>query len=146
ELGMIQFLRAVEGLSQGLYRYGARPQFGSGQIPFLANPTTTNPNPQKINYDSSRAIVQKWVDDLAKAESTLAQIKGDTVKLPLHVGMIRLDFNGDGQATDEETFWRLYQGFGDFNRAEGEIDVGCQNQKAPAQDQKPAIDEQKARQ
>src|SRR5947209_4644625 len=79
ELGVVQFLRAVEELSQNLYRYGARPQFGSGQIPFLANPTATNPNPQKINYEASRAIVQKWVDDLGTAEATLDLVQVEHV-------------------------------------------------------------------
>ncbi len=147
ELGVVQFLRAVEGLSQNLYRYGARPELGRGQIPFLgaANPTGTNPNPEKLSYEASRAMVQKWLDDLARAEATLAKVQGNSVKLPLHVGMIRLDFNGDGQASDQETLWRLYQGISDLNHAEGEIDVGCAGQKAPAPEQKTAAIEKKAK-
>ena len=36
------------------------------------------------------------------------------------------------QAKEQETLWRLYQGVSDLNHAEGEIDVGCAAQKAPA--------------
>src|SRR5258706_1712835 len=147
ELGVVQFLGAVEVLSQNLYRYGARPDLGRGQIPFLgaANPTGTNPNPEKLSYQAARAMLQKWVDDLAKAEAALAKVQGNSVKLPLHVGMIRLDFNGDGQATDQETLWRLYQGISDLNHAEGEIDVGSAAQKAPAPEQNAAAIEKKAK-
>ena len=30
------------------------------------------------------------------------------VKIPIHFGQIRLDFDGDGKASEEETLWTLY--------------------------------------
>jgi hypothetical protein len=47
-------------------------------------------------------------DDLTKAESTLARIHDEEVKLPLHFGQIRLDLNGDGKAEVDETLWKIY--------------------------------------
>ncbi len=48
------------------------------------------------------------VDDLRKAEATLAKVDDPVVKIPIHFGQIRLDFDGDGKASGEETLWKLY--------------------------------------
>jgi hypothetical protein len=134
ELGVVQFLKAIETLSQSLYRHGARTEFGAAALPLMepGNTAWVNPKPEKLNYAGARKIVQRWLDDLTKAEATLAQIKSDKVKLPLHVGLIRLDFNGDGQAKDEEALWRVYHSLADLNTAQGEIDTGGPpNEKDP---------------
>jgi hypothetical protein len=55
-----------------------------------------------------RAILQDLVDDLAKAEATLAKVDDPSVKLPLHFGLIALDLNGDGTAGGDETLWKIY--------------------------------------
>jgi hypothetical protein len=104
-LGAVQFLHAVEHLSQTIYSYG--PRVGGEEIqPFdLAIPA--NPNPKKISYDDARAIVATFVADLTKAEATLATIKDPNVKLPLRFGLIRLDLLGNGNPTEAEALWRL---------------------------------------
>jgi len=56
-----------------------------------------NPKPEKISYEDFRNILIAFVADLEKAEATLAAIKDDKVKLPLHVGRIRLDLFGQGK-------------------------------------------------
>jgi hypothetical protein len=56
-------------------------------------------------------MFQAWVADLRKAEATLAGVKDPNVKLPLHFGLIRLDFNGDGRADEDETLWKVYARF-----------------------------------
>ena len=48
------------------------------------------------------------VDDLGKAEATLARVDDPAVKIPIHFGQIRLDIVGDGNAGEEETLWKLY--------------------------------------
>src|SRR5262249_24971523 len=53
-------------------------------------------------------IVEEFLDDLTRAQATLASIEAPDVKLPLHFGMIRLDFNGDGTAAEDETLWKIY--------------------------------------
>ncbi len=47
-----------------------------------------NPDPKPITYKDARQIVQTLVDDLNKAEATLAEVEDENVKLPLHVGLI----------------------------------------------------------
>lgn len=108
-LGVLQVLRGAERLVQSFHKFGVRSDglrelFGPRDgLPFLANP-----NPQPISYADARKIVQALLDDLQKAEATLAQVAAEDVKLPVKVGLIFLDFNGDGRSADEECFWRIY--------------------------------------
>jgi hypothetical protein len=113
-LGTLQFLQSVEHLAQGLYRYGLRNHgnnFLVGEVPFLRLPVPENPKPDEITYADFRRLFQRLNDDLAKAEATLAKVPDGDVKLPLHIGLIRLDLDGDGKATGEETLWRIYAAY-----------------------------------
>ena len=98
-LGTLQFLRAVEQLGQDLNRYGVRPSVATDLnfIPIVRLPVPNNPEPEVITYEKSRKMVQTFLENLTKAEATLAGVTDANVKLPLHFGMIRLDLNGDGQ-------------------------------------------------
>ncbi|MCU0880980.1 MAG: hypothetical protein MUF06_24695 [Pirellulaceae bacterium] len=109
-LGMLEFLQSVENLGQSLHKYGALgPESRLGrQIPLLRLAVPKNPAPAKVSYADVRAMLQTLLDDLARAEATLAGVKNHDVKLPLHFGLIALDLNGDGKAGSEETLWRLY--------------------------------------
>jgi hypothetical protein len=120
-LGVLQFLRAVEGLGQSLTRYGVRTHNGSGFVlPFLRLPANTNENGKKIDYLKAREIVDTFQKQLMQAEATLSPISDAEVKLPLHFGMIKLDFNGTGshsystQASanqsddDNRSLWKVY--------------------------------------
>jgi hypothetical protein len=44
-----------------------------------------------------RTLLAEFVDDLEKAEATLASVSDAPVKLPVRLGAVRLDFNGDGK-------------------------------------------------
>jgi hypothetical protein len=97
-LGMAQFLRAFEHAGASLYRYGLRTERAFGrQPPQVRELLPQNPKPEKLTYAAARQIVQTWVDDLAKAEATLAGVKDPGVKLPLHVGLIKIDPLGQGK-------------------------------------------------
>jgi hypothetical protein len=106
-LGTIQFVRAVEHLVQGFFQHGLQPDI-SGMIPFARLPVPENPKPEPIAYDDLRTMFKEFISDLVTAEATLALVKDDTVSLPIHFGLVRLDFNGDGKATEDETLWKLY--------------------------------------
>jgi hypothetical protein len=98
-LGALQFLRGVEHLAQSLYRYGVRSERGQRlQIPFVRLPVPTNPKPDQFTYADSRAILQKLIEDLQSAENTLGAVRDEQVKLPLHLGPVRLDPVGDGKS------------------------------------------------
>lgn len=110
-LGVLQFLRAVERLSQDLYRYGPRGKITQEfHIPILRVQVAENPHPETLTYLKARKVVQTFVDKLGQAEATLASIDSADVKLPLHFGMIRMDLNGGGRLDENETLWKLYAG------------------------------------
>lgn len=98
-LGVVQFLQTFEHLGQSLYKYGLRTEraFGPRAVPALADVMPQNHRSEKISYQNLRDVVQTWVDDLTKAEATLAQVKTETFKLPLHVALIKLDLTGLGK-------------------------------------------------
>src|SRR5439155_12555423 len=72
-LGVLQFLQTFEHLGGGLHRYGLRTEKA-----FLRPPPQVkeflpqNPNPEQLTYAALRQLVQTFVDDLVKAENTLA--------------------------------------------------------------------------
>lgn len=103
--GTLQFLQGVEHLSQGLFRLG--PSRHAENLPLLRLPVAPNTEPEVATYAGLRKIFERFGSDLQVAERTLALVKGE-VKLPVRIGTIILDLNGDGQATDEERFWKIY--------------------------------------
>lgn len=107
-LGAIQFVRAVEHLVQGFYQHGLHPDLSGGAVPFARLPVPVNPDPKPIAYEDLRTIIEDFIDDLTKAEATLGQVRDGAVKLPVRFGLVRLDFDGDGKASEEETLWKIY--------------------------------------
>ena len=107
-LGVVQFFQAIEGLGQDQYRYGLLGG-RSRSIPLMRLPIPENSDPKEISYQKARALVQRFIDGLAKAEQTLAAITPDDVRLPLNLGTVRIDLNGDGKHTDAETMWHISQ-------------------------------------
>ena len=112
-LGAVQFLAAVEGLGRNLYRHGLRgaseESFGGlVELPFLRLPVPVNPQPEPLTYEGFRAILAGFVDDLAAAEATLAAVGPGDADLPLNLGKIHLDLDGDGMASEEEALWRIF--------------------------------------
>src|ERR1700720_3078324 len=75
-LGVLQFLQTFERLGGSLYKYGLRTEKA-----FLRPPPQVkeflpqNPNPEKLTYAAIRQVVQTFVDDLVKAEATLAEVQ-----------------------------------------------------------------------
>jgi hypothetical protein len=97
-LGVLQFFRAIESLGQSLHRHGLRSERGRLlDIPFLRLPVPQNPNPDPLTYPALRKVLHDLVRDLAKAEATLEAVRDDRVKLPLHLGLVRLNLAGPGQ-------------------------------------------------
>jgi hypothetical protein len=96
-LGVLRFVAAVEHLGQNFYRYGLRDMANSvgNFVPLLRLPVPTNPNPETFTYADSRRILQTFLDELAVADATLGAIDDPSVKLPLHVTRMKLDFTGD---------------------------------------------------
>jgi hypothetical protein len=107
-LGVIQFVGGVERLAQSFHRFGLRANVLGNAMPFARLPIPVKAAPEPIGYADLRAFLQRWTDDLARAEATLAQVDDDAVKLPLHFGQIHLDMTGDGKFDPDERLYRLF--------------------------------------
>ena len=108
-LGIAQFLQAVERLGQGFYRYGLEPPpILAMAMPYLRLPLPQNPSAEEIAYDDLRGVINQWAKDLREVERTLGQLSEVDIRLPLRIGLIRLDWNSDGSAADSESLWQLY--------------------------------------
>lgn len=111
-LGTAQFLLAVEGLGHGLWRHGLKrgydTGFGLGGLPFLRLPVPSNPAPQPVTYTALREILVTFQRDLAAADATLALVHAELVDLPLDLATIRLDFDGDGQGSEDERLLSVF--------------------------------------
>ena len=111
-LGAAQFLQAVELLAQELHRYGLQStyqdQYGLTGLPFLRLPVPDNPKPEELTYEAIRKVLATFVANLSGAEATLGQIHSEEVDLPLNLGLIRLDLDGDGKGSDKESLWRMF--------------------------------------
>jgi hypothetical protein len=106
-LGTIRFVRAIETLSQGLYRYGLKTP-RSFLIPILRLPVPENPNPEPISFSDFQALVAGFSGDLALAEETLVGV-GPEVKLRLDLRKLHYDINGDGKILEDESFVAVVQ-------------------------------------
>lgn len=106
-LGTIRFVRAIENLSQGLYRYGLKTP-RSFLIPILRLPVPENPNPEPITFADFQALVAGFSRDLALAEETLVGV-GPEVKLRLDLRKLHYDIDGDGKILEDESFVAVVQ-------------------------------------
>jgi len=108
-LGGVQFMQATERLGQSLYRHGLEPSPDVFAMPFFRMPVPHNPAPEPLTYEKARAIIQRFIDDLAIAEATLAQVQDSNAQFPLAIGLVRFDLDSDGTPTDRETLWEVYR-------------------------------------
>ena len=97
-LGAVQFLQTFEHLGTSLYRYGLRTERHFLRVfPQVRELAPQNPDPEKFTYTAARQILETWVADLNRAEATLAAIKDDNVKLPIHASRVKFDLFGLGK-------------------------------------------------
>lgn len=97
-LGVIQFVQTFEHVGGSFYKYGLRTEKAFLRpAPEIREFLPQNPNPEKLTYAATRQMVQTFVDDLARVEATLSRVGDPNVKLPLHVGLIKMDPFGQGK-------------------------------------------------
>jgi len=124
-LGVLQFLQTFEHLGGGLHKYGLRTEKAFLQPPpqvreFLPQ----NPNPEKLTYAAARQLVQSFVADLATVEATLAEVKDPAVKLPLHVGLIKIDPFGQGKPISAAFLFKRVEGLSVMTQQAKELVIG----------------------
>lgn len=106
--GIVRFLQAVQELAATQYHYG----LGSGLRQRINAPlfheVLENPKPHKVRYQDLREMLVKLSKSLAEAEAMLAKVDATKdFKLEFRPGLVALDINGDGVASEEEAFWKL---------------------------------------
>ncbi|MBD2487279.1 hypothetical protein [Aulosira sp. FACHB-615] len=108
KLGVVQLMGATQRLTQSLYRYGVQQNFVTQFFPILRLPVPINPKPEPVTYQDTRNVLQNLLNDLTQVKDTLEPIKDNQVKLPLRLGLTRLDINGDGKLVEDESFWKTF--------------------------------------
>jgi len=107
-LAVVKTMRAVEARAQEFYKYGPdfflRPMI----VPGSRLPVEETKEPEKISYAKLRRLVKSFVEDLDEALEVLDGMKGSEFRLNVRFGMARMDLDGDGEATDDETLWKVW--------------------------------------
>jgi len=107
---LLQCLQAIEGACQQINYFGVRNWEGQFPTRLAMFKLPTNQQPHQISYEQLRKIFLDFHNKVAEAESTLSGITTGDVTLPIHFGLIELDFTGRGEAENKEKrrLWVLY--------------------------------------
>ena len=110
QLGIAQFFAALEKLEQDWYRLGLHNSVFGEMIPFLRLPVAPNQHPERVTNESGRKAIADFIARLGVASETLAKV-GDNaeMKISLHPGLVRLDFDGDGKVGEDEVLWKVIE-------------------------------------
>jgi hypothetical protein len=133
-VGLLSFIQGVEHFAQGLYRHGfASPDAGPIMGAPLAMPVPVNPNPEPLDYDKFRAILQLLVDDMDAARDALltAGETGDYV-VPVEVLKVRIDLDGDGTGNESESIGNVLNAMFGAATVPGPTDPGAPAPTQPA--------------
>ncbi len=105
-VGLMSFTQGLEHFAQGLRHASftapadAGPVMGSP----LVMPVPVNANPEPLDYDKFRALLQRLVEDMDAARVALlaAGESGDYV-MPVDILQVRVDLDGSGSGAENET-------------------------------------------
>lgn len=110
-LGAARFIRVIERLSQNMYRYGLQPpREVANNLPFFRFPLPPNPKAETLDYEKMRDVFKEALAGFASVDAALAGMGDGEVKLPVSIGLAKLDLNGDGKLDEEERLWRVFNG------------------------------------
>ena len=117
--GLAELIGGIEGLSRALYRHGAMTPRAPAAAILLGieadgMPRPSNRNPEPLSYEQLRAILGDFVAalDEAKMYFEVGDLGSQVIIIdPLRV---RIDFDGDGTASEKETLGLLLGGVADF--------------------------------
>jgi len=112
-IGVVRFLRSGERILQRMYRHGAfnlpvQASMIAGVGGGGGQTIAYNSDPQPITYEEFRSAFEEWIEDVARADAALAQVRDQELKVRIPVGLARLDLNADGRADEREQLWRLF--------------------------------------
>lgn len=119
-LGLDGFITAYETFAQGLYRHGAvtpnSPAMGMLLGMGLDTPTApANPNPEPLTYEQFRDLLETFSATLDIAAGHMKQA-GEGTPFVIHIDplKVRIDLDGNGEASAAETLGALLGEAGEF--------------------------------
>jgi len=108
QLGLAQFFAALEKLEQDWHRLGLHDSLFGEMLPFLRLPVPQNQKPERVTNESGRKVIANFISRLGEVSETLAKVgDNEEMKITLRPGLVRLDFDGDGNAGEDEVMWRV---------------------------------------
>ena len=108
-LGVLIFLDAVAHLKQALFHYGLRSHGDISTGLFFARlNVAVNNHPAVLSYKDVRKIIEDFEKSILEADRNLALITSTDVQLPLHFGMIKLNFKDESHPDGGEYLWNTY--------------------------------------
>ena len=119
-LGVAQTLRAVEIAAGALYEHGLLQTSVAESLPIFRLPVPPNTSPKATSAGDVDRILTQLSDGLSEAARTLEGVNDPSVKLPLKVGMVRLDLNGDATG-GELSAWEVVAEIGGIGRGDEEF-------------------------
>lgn len=119
-LGLDGFITAYETFAQGLYRHGAVTPNSPAMAMLLGMGLDTpmapaNPNPEPLTYEQFRDLLEAFSATLDTAAGYMKQA-GVGTPFVIHIDplKVRIDLNGDGEASAGETLGALLGEAGEF--------------------------------
>ncbi|QBK29679.1 hypothetical protein [Roseitalea porphyridii] len=92
-LGSAQFFAAIENLAQGLHRHGMRS--GGTMVMLFRLPLPPNPDPEPLDYEAFRQLLETFHADLDLARATLSTVEPDVgFKIVSDMQQTRLNLTG----------------------------------------------------
>ena len=108
QLAAVQVFASLEQYAQEMHRLGLKDSLFAGSIPFLRFPVEPNARPAVATNAEARQAIDSLSQGLDGARETLARIPDEWKgRLPMRLGKIRMDFNGDGVVGADEELWRI---------------------------------------
>ncbi len=108
-LGTTRMLLAGEQVGQFLYRKGFRAPFPLMMLaPMVGMPVEANLDPEPVTMGELDAAIESWIQAFAHADEALAHVDDPNAKLRLHIGLVHMDFDADGELAESESLWRIF--------------------------------------
>lgn len=132
-VGLLSFTQGLEHFAQGLYRHGfAAPDGGPMVGSPLAMPVPVNADPEPLDYDKFRSLLQRLVEDMDAARvALLAAGESGNYVVPIDLLQVRVDLDGDGTGAENETFGAGLQAMFGAVTVPGPTDPGAPAPETP---------------
>ena len=109
-LGVTTFLAGIEEFAQTIYAHGLREDMGGemGMMMPMRLPVRYNPDPLETSANDVVDMLERMEDAMSEVDTILEPLGDAEAHFDLRIGTVKMDLNGDGEYTDDERLWRLF--------------------------------------